>query len=377
MVNRLLGIFSGGGETFDYNIAKTLTYLGHNVLVLTGKPLFSSKKNEIYDIRVKYIRSPYIRWISYKTAGKIPKVPTFFMLLDLYIFSIFAFIWIKENEKNFDIIQILNIPILSKWIVDNLKKPVVVRFPGPPSNRWELSIYRCIKNKDLIKFFTNGDALRYLKLYNFEADDIPPGVNTERFIRIENIPIRKRYNISDKDILLISCRRIIPGKGFEFLIDVFEIALKNNRDLKLMIIGDGLIRKELEKKVFRSGIQDYVIFTGRIENTDLPEFYSSADIFLLLSQYENFSNAVLEAMSCELPIIATNVGGFPLQIEDNENGFLVKYGDVNTTVEKILHLANNPDIRVKMGKTNRKKILENYSWEKTAKKVLDLYKSLL
>lgn len=78
-------------------------------------------------------------------------------------------------------------------------------------------------------------------------------------------------------------------------------------------------------------------------------------------------------MSCELPIIATNVGGFPLQIRDGINGFLVDYGDIKTLKEKILYLVENPDIRKKIGELNRKEVIEKYSWEETTKKVLELY----
>ncbi|MEO0224935.1 MAG: glycosyltransferase, partial [candidate division WOR-3 bacterium] len=147
--------------------------------------------------------------------------------------------------------------------------------------------------------------------------------------------------------------------------------------LKLLIVGDGSLKPKLVGKVQQLSLNNYVFFTGSIEHKKLPLYYSASDIFLLLSSYENFSNAVLEAMSCELPVIATNVGGFPLQIKDGVNGFLVNYGDIKDLCEKILYLANNSELRIKMGKTNRKEILEKYNWESSAKKVLNLYEDLL
>jgi len=178
-------------------------------------------------------------------------------------------------------------------------------------------------------------------------------------------------------VVLISVGRLISGKGFEFLIDGFNEVIKGVQNLKLIIVGDGALKSKLEKKVAKFEIQDKVIFAGRINHKELPKYYSAADIFLLLSSYENFSNAVLEAMSCELPIITTNVGGFPLQVRDGINGFLVNYGDLESLKEKIIYLAKNPNIRERMGKLNRQEVIEKYSWEETAKKVMSLYEKVM
>jgi len=74
-VNRLMGIFWGGGESFDYNLAKTLKKMGNEVFILTGKPLFSLPRNKI-DLEVFYLTTPYLRGISYKLGNKIPKIPS-------------------------------------------------------------------------------------------------------------------------------------------------------------------------------------------------------------------------------------------------------------------------------------------------------------
>jgi hypothetical protein len=73
-VNRQLGIFWGGGESFDYNLANALKKMGNEVFILTGKPLFSLPKNKI-DLEVFYLTTPYLRGISYKLGNEIPKIP--------------------------------------------------------------------------------------------------------------------------------------------------------------------------------------------------------------------------------------------------------------------------------------------------------------
>jgi hypothetical protein len=161
-VNRLMGIFWGGGESFDYNLAKALKKMGNEVFILTGKPLFSSPKNKI-DLEVFYLSTPYLRGISYKLGNKIPKIPNAIAQLDLIIFEKEAFKWIKENKDKFDVIQILSLPRLAEKIVNELKKPVVLWFPGPPSEKWDIPVIRRLKDNSLVEFFAAGDTINILK----------------------------------------------------------------------------------------------------------------------------------------------------------------------------------------------------------------------
>jgi glycosyltransferase involved in cell wall biosynthesis len=374
LVNRLMGIFWGGGESFDYNLAKTLKKMGNEVFILTGKPLFSMPKNKI-DLEVFYLTTPYLRGISYKLGNKIPKIPNAIAQLDLIIFEKEAFKWIKKNKDKFDVIQILSLPRLAEKIVDVLGKPIVLWLPGPPAKKWDIPVIKRLKDNPLVEIFAHGDTIRYLKEKGIEINHIPPGVNCNSFTKGPS-NIRWKYNIKDDEVVLISVGRLISGKGFEFLIDGFNEVIKEVQNLKLIIVGDGVLKSKLEKKVAEFRIQDKVIFAGKINHRELPKYYSAADIFLLLSSYENFSNVILEAKACELPIIATNVGGFPLQIKDGINGFLVNYGDLRSLKEKIIYLAKNSNIREKMGKLNRQEVLEKYSWEETAIKVMSLYEKV-
>jgi glycosyltransferase involved in cell wall biosynthesis len=294
----------------------------------------------------------------------------------LVIFEKEAFKWIKENKDKFDVIQILSLPRLAEKIVDELKKPVVLWFPGPPTEKWDIPVIRRLKDNSLVEFFAHGDTIRYLKEKGIEVNDIPPGVNFDLFKK-EPSDIRGKYNLKDDEIVLISVGRLISGKGFEFLIDSFNKVIKEVQNLKLIIVGDGALKSKLEKKVSEFKIQDKVIFGGRINHKELPKYYSAADIFLLLSTYESFSIVILEAKACELPIIATNVGAIPIHIRDGINGFLVNYGDLESVKEKIIYLAKNPNIRERMGKLNRQEVIEKYSWEETAEKVMSLYEKVM
>jgi len=373
-VNRLMGIFWGGGESFDYNLANALKKMGNEVFILTGKPLFSSPKNKI-DLEVFYLTTPYLRGISYKLGNKIPKIPNAIAQLDLIIFEKEAFKWIKENKDKFDVVQILSLPRLAEKIVNELKKPVVLRFPGPPAEKWDIPVIKQLKNNPLVEFFAAGDTIRYLKEKGIEVNNIPQGVNFDLFKK-ETSDIRRKYNIKDDEVVLISVGRLISGKEFEFLIDGFNEAIKEVQNLKLIIIGDGVLKSKLEKKVAKLGIQDKVIFAGRINHKELLKHYSTADIFLLLSSYENFSNAVLEAMSCGLPIVVTNVGGIPEVVKDGKNGFLVKPKDSLQIAEKVLLILNNRKLKQKFLNNNKEEV-GKYSLDNIVEKLEKIYINIL
>lgn len=375
-INRLMGILWGGGESFDYNMGTHLERMGHDVTILTGKPLQLPPRNNIEDLKTHYLATPYLRSFSYRFSGKIPKIPTAALILDLFIFEMAAFQWIKKHENEFDIIQILSMPRLAKLVVKKIKKPSVVRFPGPPSDRWDIPIIRELKSTPLAEFFSAGDTIQFLKKRGIEVNNIPQGVDSVEF-RKRGTGIRDKYKIADCDTVLISCGRLVPGKGFEFLIDAFRFASTKHKNIKLLIVGDGPLKSQLEKKTGSLGLNQSIIFTGRVEHRDLSYYYSAADLFLLLSPYENFSNAVLEAMACELPIIATRAGGFPLQIREGINGFLINNGDIGELVNKIIFLSQSPETRKEIGEANRRMVLNHYNWAIQAKKLINLYDTLL
>ena len=122
-------------------------------------------------------------------------------------------------------------------------------------------------------------------------------------------------------------------------------------------------------------LQKSVIFTGRIDNDKLAKYYSAANIFVMPSVYDNFPNAVLEAMACELPVVAANVGGIPLQVKHNENGFLIESGNVQQFKDAIITLLDDESLSKEMGKRNRIKVKDKYDWVKSAKKLKGVYKS--
>ena len=126
----------------------------------------------------------------------------------------------------------------------------------------------------------------------------------------------------EKIIIFVGALR--PVKGVRYLIEAMKVIIDENRTTKLFIIGDGVERESLERLVEKLGLGDHVNFIGKVPNERVPEYMIASDVFVLPSLSEGFPVTILEAMASGLPIVATNVGGLPEIIKENENGFLVK-----------------------------------------------------
>jgi len=374
-INRGIGMFRGGGEQFDLNIAKALQQLGCVVSFIVGKPLFEKVKYPITEFDVDYVASPYLRDLSQKL--EISGFPLRQVGYRVFHFDYMVFgkkvvkLLGKDRNRNFDVIQICGLSSLASELVDELKIPVVLRFPGPPVINQKREIEKCSA------VISSGDTVNRLRniVGNNNVFDIPPGINSNTFKPTAN-KVREKYNIKNSKLLLF-VGRFAPLKNLDFLITAFKELLKERKNIKLLLVGEGPLEKQTRTLVRKLKVGEHVIFVGRAENEELSQYYSAADIFVMSSAYENFSNAILEAMSCELPIVATKVGGIPMQVKDGENGFLVKSDNIKQFKKAIITLLDNNSLSIEMGKRNRELVKKRYSWSTSAKKLKEIYELIL
>jgi glycosyltransferase involved in cell wall biosynthesis len=180
--------------------------------------------------------------------------------------------------------------------------------------------------------------------------------------------------------LLLYVGRISEPKGLHVLIKSLQY-LKES--VRLVIIGpsdwntayyqnlSSLIEKENQKG------RHEIKCLGAMEQSEIVEWYQKASLFILPSFAEGFPVTILEALSCETPVIATPVGGIPEIIKNHETGILVPPGNPIRLAEAINFLLENEDVRLKMACEGRKLVEEHYSIEITCKKLCLIYKHLL
>ena len=140
--------------------------------------------------------------------------------------------------------------------------------------------------------------------------------------------------------------------------------------------GDGPEREEAERLASERGVRDSVIFAGKQPQAVVRDYLSIADLFLLTSQSESFGLVALEAMACEMPVIATRVGGVPEVVEDGETGFLFSIGDVEAMADAAFQLLQDSQAREQFGKRGRELAIERFTTAKIIPQYEALYDSL-
>jgi teichuronic acid biosynthesis glycosyltransferase TuaC len=206
---------------------------------------------------------------------------------------------------------------------------------------------------------------------------VPNGVDTEKFKPLEKENARNLLNLPvDKNIVLfVGALRSI--KGVDYLIEAAKDFVNTNTELYMVGRDDGL-KKSLLKMAYELKITDRIKFVGPVNHEDVPLWISASDILVLPSLSEGRPNVVLEALACEVPVVATDVGGIPELIINGETGYLVPAKDSQELSEKVNKLLEDESLREKMGKLGRKSIiLRGLTWEAHAKKTVDIYSELL
>ena len=169
--------------------------------------------------------------------------------------------------------------------------------------------------------------------------------------------------------------RLVPAKAYHLFLEVAHDLLSENDAMRFLLVGDGILRAELEARARSLGIDDRVVFTGG--RADIPELIAAMDLYLITSETEGLPISLIEAMLSAKPIVSTAVGGIPEVLTDEETGVLVESGDRAAMVESISRLSADAAGREALGRNARRRALERYSHDAVLEKLDQLYLSLL
>jgi phosphatidylinositol alpha-1,6-mannosyltransferase len=201
---------------------------------------------------------------------------------------------------------------------------------------------------------------------NLNIPIIYNGVDTKTFF-----PSEKPLNSEVIKILCVG--RLIERKGQHHLLRSFSDLLhKCNLQLKLILVGTGDMRERLISLALNLGVEKHVEFKEFIDRERMPEVYRQADIFVLPSQNEGMSIALLEAMASGLPVIVTNTGGTEELVRQGENGLIVPWASEQTLTEALIKLASDGHLRKSMGRKGLE-IAKNLDWGHIAQQYMSLF----
>ena len=164
---------------------------------------------------------------------------------------------------------------------------------------------------------------------------IPNGIDEAIFKPRDKRALRQKYGFSPNEKIIVCVSRLIPRKRVDSVIRATDHLAQEVPELRLIAIGDGSQRQELEELITELDIQHRVELKGWLPQHEIPDYLSLADVFVSPPDFEGLGIVFIEALACGVPVIGSSVGGIPDIIEDGKNGILVPPGDVDKLAQAI------------------------------------------
>ena len=212
-------------------------------------------------------------------------------------------------------------------------------------------------------------SLARFTMTDLELVTIPNGVDTEAFR-----PCGRR---ASQEINVVCAARLIERKGQHHLLEALaKVQSSCRRPVRVTLVGTGDAEPTLRDLAGRLRIEHAVTFMGYVPREHMPQVYHTADMFVLPSQQEGMSIALLEAMASGLPVVVTPTGGTDELVRKGVNGDVVPWADVQGLAEALKRLAEDDETRVRMGAEGRRRAIR-FGWPALAARYLDLCRKLM
>jgi N-acetyl-alpha-D-glucosaminyl L-malate synthase BshA len=232
-----------------------------------------------------------------------------------------------------------------------------------------------ISASDRITAVSNWLKDRTIQEFNIErpVEVIYNFVDCGEFRPSRNRAIRERY-VREGEKLIVHVSNFRKVKNIPTVVDVF-CRVRQAHPCRLLMVGDGPELEAIERRVMDEGVGGDVIFLG--DQEFIADILPAGDVFLLPSEHESFGLAALEAMSCGVPVVASNVGGLSEVIEHGETGFLFGPRDVAAMSEIILKLFTDEGLHGRVGFKSRERARKDFGKDKIVREYVGLYNELL
>jgi glycosyltransferase involved in cell wall biosynthesis len=232
-------------------------------------------------------------------------------------------------------------------------------------------------------FFCSADAMtrNYLAVGIGKPEQytrIFSGFDVPAFATATNAPaLRAQLGFAPDDFVIGKISRFVPRKGHADLFTTFKKLLADCPRARLLLVGDGPLRPQMEAEARRLGLADKIVFTGLVPPDEVPRYVGIMDCLAHLSSFpEALSRALPQALAAGKPVVAYDFDGADEVCMDSQTGFLIRTGDTDTAAKRLLQLANDAALRQKLGRAGTAFVKENFSVEKMVADQYNLYLKL-
>lgn len=361
----------GGSGIVATELANNLARMGNFVHLISYSPpfRFNKFKENIYYHNVSFPNYPLFEFPLYSIslAAKIAEVVT-----NENIEIIHCHYAIPHTVSGIIARDIVN-KYLQTYVVTTLHGTDVT-LVGNQENFRQIVKY-ALDNTDAITCVS--EFLYHTTIREFSPSKplevIPNFVDTEEYRR-KHLPNLRNKFARDNEKIIIHISNFRKVKRVPDVVRAFHL-IEKEIPSKLILVGDGPEFGEVENLISKLDLKNRVWCLG--EQSSVVELLSISDLFLLTSETEGFGLAALESLSCEVPVVCYQVGGLPELVQNEFNGFLVPFGDIELLANRSVEILKNNTLREELSQNARKFVIENYDSKKITLKYLNLYQSLI
>jgi glycosyltransferase involved in cell wall biosynthesis len=222
----------------------------------------------------------------------------------------------------------------------------------------------------------NGDALTQVgKFLGDHAVELPVGLDCNIF-KSGPTQVRERFGWTKKHWVIGYVGRLAYIKGVDLLAEAFKQMRRSVPHARLLVIGAGEEEGKLRSWLREELAEGVVHLECDVPHELLAEWYRAMDLFVMPSRYENYSNAVLEALACGIPFLVSDVGG-SRHLAETKGGWFFCPASADSLKETLCAIAKNPCLTASRGAFGGAKVQQTYSWETSAKRLEDIFQSCL
>ena len=236
------------------------------------------------------------------------------------------------------------------------------------------------KNATLVVTVSKYSLEKIKQFYSVDESKVrvvPNGVDPQKFKPLTDLAGAKRQFGLGNEPCVLFVGSLIPRKGLPFLVKAAEKIVKERGETKFLIVGEGPSKSQLLGALEAANLSGNFKFLGNIKEDVLAEAYNCADLIVLPSIQEGQGIVLLEAEASAKPVVAFDAGGVNEAVRGGETGLLVNCGNTDDLADAMIRLLSDNNLRQKMGANGRKFVLENYTWDICAEKMLTVYRELL
>ncbi len=395
-------MYCGGQGVYTYYLSRELQRLGHEVHLIVGPP-YPDVPPGVVEHRVQNMnffefgfpkQDPFKVFTPlnlYELAGT-----RMGMFTEMFSFGFRAYDKLRQllRDHRFDIIHDNQTLAYGILMMKAFGIPIVatVHHPLPIDRETDIAYMESIHDR-IHRFIFYPFIMQHVVVRRMErviTVSQSAAEETRNAFKVRREKIRVVYNGIDLDMfrrldadakeparLIVVANSSDRKKGVVYLLRALQL-LREEMDVKLTIVDRGAPDNEYTPAlVTRYGLDSSVSFTGRLSVEELARHYARAEVSVVPSLYEGFSIPAAEAMACGVPVVATTAGALPEVVENGRSGILVPPRDANALAQAIRRLLKDESLRQAMGAEGRKKVENNFTWEKAARKTLEIYQEVL